>query len=444
MKQKKILPFVIATLVLVIVVLVIGKKQGWFGKEFQVKVATETVKSETLTEFITANGKIQPETEVKISPDVSGEIIELYVEEGDEVVTGDLLCVIKPEMYVSAVNRAEAALNSSKARLAQAEAQQIETELAFKRNKQLFDKGTIPVSEFESAEARYKVSQAEVRAAQFAVKSAEATVEEAEEQLIKTKIYAPISGTIAALNVEKGERVVGTSMMVGTEMMVVANLDRMEVQVEVNENDIVKVAKYDTALIEVDAYLNRKFQGVVTEIANSASTTGTTADQVTNFDVKVFLLSESYQDLIDEASGNLYPFRPGMSATVDILTETRENVISVPISAVTTRIKLEGGGTKEVEEKKTDEGIVGSEEGTEEELVEREEKQEVVFVFNDGRVNKVEVETGIQDQSSIEILAGLKEGDEVVVAPYNAINKSLKDSMLVEKVKEEDLFKPKK
>ncbi|MCG6188702.1 efflux RND transporter periplasmic adaptor subunit [Maribellus maritimus] len=436
MNQKKILPYAIVLLVVAIIVLVVGKKAGWFGQEYAISVATETVESKTITEQITANGKIQPETEVKISPDVAGEIVELYVEEGDEVKAGDLLCVIKPDMYVSALNRAQATLNSSKARLAQAEAQRIEREMAFKRAKQLYDGGAIPVSEYESAEASYKVAQSEVRAAEFSVKSAEASVSEADEQLRKTKIYAPIAGTISALNVEKGERVVGTSMMVGTEMMVVADLDRMEVEVEVNENDIVKVSKYDTALVEVDAYLQRKFKGVVTEIANSASTTGTATDQVTNFEVKVFLLAESYTDLVDSVSGNLYPFRPGMSATVDIQTETRENVISVPISAVTTRVKKEGGGTEEVK----DESNSPDEDG-EEEVIEREEKQEVVFVLKDDVVRKVEVKTGIQDNNSIEILEGISEGDEVVIAPYNAITKSLKDSMLVKKVTEEELFK---
>ncbi|WP_347839792.1 efflux RND transporter periplasmic adaptor subunit [uncultured Draconibacterium sp.] len=437
MKQKKILPYIIGLAVVAIVVLVVGKKQGWLGNDVTVKIATETVKSKTITEFITANGKIQPQTEVKISPDVAGEIVELHVLDGDAVEKGKLLCVIKPEMYVSAVNRAEAALNSSKARLAQAEAQQIESELSYKRSKQLYEKGTIPISEFESAEAAYKVTQAEVRAAKYSVLSAQASLDEAEEQLVKTKIYAPISGTISALNVEKGERVVGTSMMVGTEMMTVADLNRMEVQVEVNENDIVKVMKGDTALVEVDAYLNRKFKGIVTEIANSASVTGTSSDQVTNFDVKVFLLHESYADLIDEENGNLYPFRPGMSATVDILTETRENVISVPISAVTTRIKKEDGGTKEIgdEAQSTEEA---------ENTTQREEKQEVVFLYTDGRVIKTEVETGIQDNNSIEILKGIKEDDEVVIAPYTSINKTLKDSMLVKKVKEEELFSSKK
>ena len=427
MKQKFLLPLVIGILVIVIALLVIGKKQGWFGQDFAVSVAVETVESKTITEFITANGKIQPETEVKISPDVSGEIIELPVEEGDEVTQGDLLCIIKPDMYISALNRAEAALNSSKARLAQSEAQLIEREMAYKRAQQLHEGGAIPVSEYESAQASYKVAQAEVRAAEFSIKSAEASVAEAREQLIKTKIYAPISGTISALNVEKGERVVGTSMMVGTEMMVVADLDKMEVQVEVNENDIVKVALNDTALVEVDAYLQRKFKGVVTEIANSASVSGTATDQVTNFDVKVFLLHESYADLIDTISGNYYPFRPGMSATVDILTETREDVISVPISAVTTR---------SVNEEKA-----SGEDDSDTELTQRDERKEVVFVNIDGIIKQVDVKTGIQDNTSIEILKGLNTGDDVVVSPYNAISKTLKDSMQVKVVKEEELFK---
>lgn len=427
MKQKKLLPYVIGLLAVVIILLVVGKKQGWFGQDFTISVAIEKVESKTITEFITANGKIQPETEVKISPDVSGEIIELYVQEGDEVKAGDPLCVIKPDMYISALNRAEASLNSSKARLAQAEAQLIERELSYKRAQQLFDSGTIPVSEFESADAAYKVAQAEVRAAEFSVRSAEASVAEAREQLTKTRIFAPIPGTISALNVEKGERVVGTSMMTGTDMMIVADLDRMEVLAEVNENDIVKVNLNDTALVEVDAYLNRKFKGIVTEIANSASISGAATDQVTNFDVKVLLLYNSYQDLIDSASANIYPFRPGMSATIDILTETREHVISVPISAVTTRVKNEAENTPQ---SNPDPTITAS----------AEEKLEVVFVHQNGIVRQKKVKTGIQDNTSIEILEGITEGDEVVVAPYNAVSKTLQDSTSVKVVSEEKLF----
>lgn len=440
MKQKKVVSTLLILGVLIIILLVVGKKAGWFGKDYKQNVSTQVIENKTITESVTGNGKIQPRTKVKISPDVSGEIIELYVVEGQQVKKGDPLCTIKPEIYISSLNRAQATLNSSKARLAQSEAQLIERDLQFNRSKQLYNSGTIPVSEFQTAEAAFKVAQAEVKASQFSVKSAEASVSEAKEQLTKTKIFAPIDGTIAALNIEKGERVVGTSMMTGTEMMVVADLDKMEVEVEVNENDIVKVSKFDTALVEVDAYLKRKFKGIVTEIANSATTTGiATSDQVTNFEVKVLLLKESYSDLIDSVSGNLYPFRPGMSATVDIQTETRENIISVPISAVTTRIKKSGGGTKEVDEVKTT--VAASDKNNE---TAKEEKQEVVFVYKDGIVRKVEVKTGIQDNNSIQILEGINPGDEVVTAPYNAINKTLKDSMAVKKVKEEELFKAKK
>jgi HlyD family secretion protein len=428
MKQKKLLPYAIGLLILIVVLLVVGKKAGWIGQEYVVSVVTEKVESKTITEFITANGKIQPKTEVKISPDVSGEIIELYVVEGEQVNSGDPLCVIKPDMYISALNRAEATLNSSKARQAQAEAQLIERELAFKRAKQLFDTNTIPVSEFEAAEANFKVAQAEVRAAEFSVKSAEASVEEAREQLTKTRIFAPIDGTISALNVEKGERVVGTSMMTGTEMMVVADLDKMEVLTEVNENDIVKVSLNDTALIEVDAYLNRKFKGTVTEIANSAKVSGTATDQVTNFEVKVLILQESYVDLVDSIARKFYPFRPGMSATVDILTNTRENVISVPIAAVTTRV---------LDEKKQEKQTSGIQSG----LPKTDERTEVVFLHKDGRAWKTPVKTGIQDNVSIEIAEGLTEGDEVITAPYNAVSKTLTDSMTVKVVTEEELFR---
>ncbi|WP_073002265.1 efflux RND transporter periplasmic adaptor subunit [Mariniphaga anaerophila] len=430
MKKNRMLPLAIVLLVVIIALLVVGKKAGWIGKELAISVATQKVESKTITEYINANGKIQPETEVKISPDVSGEIIELYVAEGDQVNAGDPLCVIKPDIYISALNRAEAALNSSKARQAQAEAQQIERELAFKRAQQLYQTNTIPVSEFETAEAAFKVAEAEVRAARFSVKSAEASVAEAQEQLTKTRIYAPITGTISSLNVEKGERVVGTSMMVGTEMMVVADLDKMEVQAEVNENDIVKVSLNDTALIEVDAYLNRKFKGVVTEIANSAKVSGTTTDQVTNFDVKVLLLHDSYADLIDSTARKLYPFRPGMSATVDIRTNTREDVISVPIASVTTRI---------FKDDKTEETT-----DSDKEVKANEKRNEVVFLHKDGRAKQVKVKTGIQDNVSIEIVDGLETGDEVIIAPYNAISKTLNDSMAVKVVSEEELFKGEK
>jgi HlyD family secretion protein len=443
-KSKKLLPYGIALVVILIIVLVVGKKAGWFGKDFQISVSTKIVESKTITELITANGKVQPETEVKISPDVSGEIIEMNIVEGNEVKKGQLLMVIKPDMYIQAYNRAQASLSSSQARLAQADARQIESDMAFKRANSLFKQDAIPVSDFEAAQASFKVAQSEVKAAQFAVKSAEASVAEAQEQLVKTKIYAPMDGTVARLNVEKGERVVGTNMYAGTETMVIANLHLMEVKVDVNENDIVRVNLNDTALVEVDAYLGRKFKGLVTEIANSANTTGGSTDQVTNFSVKILLLEESYKDLIDSVGGKNYPFRPGMSATVDIQTETRKNVISVPIQAVTTR-SLKNNAKPEdkkdnIEKPESENTAVT----TQEKKTPEDEKVEVVFIYKEGKVKKQAVKTGIQDSENIEILEGLKAGDEIVVAPFNAINKLLNDSTQVKKVDEKELFKAKK
>ena len=247
-KSNKLLPYGIGLAVILIILIIAGKKAGWFGKDFQINVATKTVESKDITELITANGKVQPETEIKISPDVSGEIIEMNIKEGDEIKQGQHLVTIKPDIYIQTYNRSLAALSSAQARLAQAEARQIESEMAFKRSSSLFDQKAIAPSDFESAQAAYKVAQAEVKASGFEVKSAEASVAEAKEQLTKTKIYAPLDGTVSRLNVEKGERVVGTNMYAGTEMMVLANLHLMEVKVDVNENDIVRVNLNDTAL----------------------------------------------------------------------------------------------------------------------------------------------------------------------------------------------------
>ena len=335
-KRKNTLLYLTILIIVVIVLLIAGKKAGWYGKEMALKVAVEKVQKKEITEIITANGKVEPQMLVKISPEVPGEIIELPVKEGDEVKKGDLLVVIRPDIYISNRNRLEAALNSQKARQAQAEAQLVEKELNYRRSKQLFDKNTIAKSDFETIEASWKVAQAEVQAARFAVKSAESSLNESQENLTKTKIYAPISGTVSKLNVEQGEKVVGTNQFAGTELMTIADLTRMEVKVEVNENDIVNVEKSDTANVQIDAYMKRKFNGVVTEIASSANVAGTSTDQVTNFNVKIFLLQDSYKDLLI-SNPNRYPFLPGMSATVEIRTETRRGVISVPIQAVTTR-----------------------------------------------------------------------------------------------------------
>lgn len=427
-KQKKLLPWAIGVLLLAIVLLVVGKKAGWFGTELTVKVLAGNVERQIITEKITANGKIQPMTKVKISPDVSGEIIELFVKEGDPVNPGDPLVVIKPDLYRSALSRSEAALNSSHARLAQTEAQLIERDLAFKRAQQLYQSQTIPKAEFETAQAAFKVTEAEVKAARFSVKSAEATVAEAREQLTKTRIFAPIAGIVTLLDVEKGERVVGTNMYAGTEMMVIADLDKMEVQVDVNENDIVKVNLGDTALVEVDAYLNRKFRGVVTEIANSARTAGTTTDQVTNFEVKILLLHDSYADLIDSTRTGKSPFRPGMSATVDIMTLTRSGILAVPVQAVTTRLKNDTTHREATVPNAANRPV-------------DDEKEEVVFRIKDNRAYKAVVISGIQNNTHIEITEGLTEGEQIVTGPYNAVSKTLKDSLLVKIVTEAELYK---
>jgi len=419
MKNNKILKILIPVVIVLILFAVIGKKAGWFGKALTVKVAVEIAEKRTIIETITANGKIQPEKEVKISPDVSGEIVELTVKEGDNVKKGELLLRIKPDTYLSQKDRSLAAISSARARLAQSEAQFTQAELAYKRSKQLFDEQTVSKSEFEQAEAAYTVAKSEVDAAKYSVVSAEASLKEANENLTKTSIYAPMSGTVSMLLVELGERVAGTNLMAGTELLRVADLSRMEAQVQVNENDIPRVKLGDTALIDVDAYLDQPFKGIVTEIANSAKTTGVSADQVTNFDVKILVLAQSYQNLVD--AGDKNPFRPGMSATVDIRTQSKADVLTVPIQSVTTRTDT----TK----------IIGT--------PSEKDVRTLVFVSDGKYALARDVKTGIQDNSYIEILSGVELNDQVVSAPFSAISKKLSDSTLIEVVKKEVLFKTK-
>ena len=441
MKKKKNTVLYLSILgVVVIILLIVGKKAGWFGKDMALKVAIEKVQKKDITEIITANGKIEPQMEVKISPEVPGEIIQLPVKEGDEVNKGDLLVVIRPDIYISNRNRLDASLNSQKARLAQAEAQLVEKDLNYKRSKQLFDKSTIAKSDFETVEASWKVAQAEVQAARYAVKSAESSLNESQENLTKTKIYSPISGTVSKLNVEQGEKVVGTNQFAGTDLMTIADLRKMEVKVEVNENDIVNVEKSDTANVEIDAYMKRKFNGLVTEIASSANVSGTSTDQVTNFNVKILLLQDSYANLL-VSNPNRYPFLPGMSATVEIRTETRHGVISVPIQAVTTRAN---DGTSKKESNQPEAEVDGIDTKADKAAPKDPDLFEVVFVNRKGFARQVKVKTGIQDNANIEILEGLKADDEIIVAPYGLISKTLKDSTLIEVVKIDDLYKVKK
>lgn len=414
MKKNKILTILSIAVVVLLIFAVIGKKAGWFGKAITVKVAVEYAEKRRITESITANGKIQPEKEVKITPDVSGEIVELKVMEGDQVKKGDLLLRIKPDIYISQKERSTAAISSARARLAQAEAQFKQAELSFNRTKQLYSEQTISKSDYEQAEASYNVAKAEVDAAKFSVVSTEASLKEANENLIKTSIYSPMTGTVSMLLVELGERVAGTNLMAGTEIMRIADLSRMEAQVQVNENDIVKVKLNDTAIIQVDAYMDEEFKGVVTEIANSAKTTGISADQVTNFDVKIFILPSSYEQFTKEGKN---PFRPGMSTTAEILTETKNDIISVPIQSVTTR---------------TDTTLLTS--------TSKETIRTLVFVAEGEYALAKDVKTGIQDNSYIEITSGIGDSVRIISAPFSAISKKLSDSTLIEIVKKDDLY----
>jgi HlyD family secretion protein len=439
--NKKWLIIGLIVVVIIIVGLAIKKGQG----EKATRVAVEKVELRTITETVSANGKIQPAKDIKISPYISGEVIELNVKEGDFVHKGDMLAKIDPQIYVSNYDRAQAALKSaqaneaqSKARYTQSKAQFNKIKLDFDRSKQLWEKQVISDAEYDAAKSSYEVGEAEVKAAnesykaaQFQVNSAKASLKEAKENLNRTSIYAPNDGTVSRLNIEVGERVTGASQFSsGTEIMRIANLDVMEVNVEVNETDIVRISLLDTALIEVDAYLDRKFKGVITEIATSANTTGTSADQVTNFDVKIKMLKDSYDDLIKSGRSISSPFRPGMSATVEIQTETEKNILSVPIQAVTTRADTTGR-IKSAREKREDKKSNADE---------TDKTQEFVFVVDGETAKLTAVKTGVQDNMYIQILEGIEEGDQVIVAPYRAVSKGLKNGDAVTIVDKKKLF----
>jgi len=441
MKSKKLLLIIGISAVVLLIVLAIGKKQGWFGNEGFLKVAVESGIEREIVEVITANGKIQPETEVAISPDVSGEIVDLVVKEGEEVRKGQYLLKIKPEAYQMARNRAEASLNNARARQKQTEAQLEMANLDYKRSKQLYEDEAISTSEYEQSLTNYTTALAEKEASEFSVMSAQATLDEADESLTKTSIYAPMAGTVSSLSVELGERVVRTAMMSGTEMLRIANLNRMEVEVEVNENDIVRVTNRDTALIEVDAYPDTRFKGVVSEIPISAITTGVSTDQVTNFMVKILLLAESYEDKISES--NPYPLRPGMSATADIQTDRRTGIYSIPIQAVTTRMDTTGRASINEDQQigqLSSDGTVSNVSLPSEAEPSSDEPMVVVFVVKEGKAWMKQVKTGIQDNNYIEVTKGLDPDAEIIVAPYSAISRQLKDDLSVEVVSEEELF----
>jgi len=440
---KKWLIFASIFVVLLVVALVVAKNR----KQQSVEVTTEKVTARTIIETVAANGKIQPAMEIKISPFISGEVVELFVREGDFVRKGDMLAKIDATIYQSSFEQVEASVNSSKAnmantraRVAQADAQYAKARLDRDRNEKLWNQKVISDADWDAVKANYKVVSAELeaakeslRATQFQVQNAEAALREARENLRRTSIYAPADGTVSRLNVEVGERVTGASQFSsGTEIMRLANLDNMEVKVEVSENDIPRVKLSDTCIIEVDAYLGRKFKGIVTEIATSASSGLVSVDQVTNFEVKVLMLKDSYQDLVNEQNKIMSPFRPGMSATVDIQTKIADGVITVPIQAVTTRDDTTSVGKlqrKSSAEKQNEVKTKGS-----------TELKEYVFVVDNDIARLREVKTGIQDNTHIQILEGVNEDDEVVTGPYRLVSKGLRNGEKVKKVEGNKIF----
>lgn len=428
--------------VLIAVLVAFGVYRSRVGTAAEVTVTEASLR--TVTETVVANGKIRPETEVIISSEVSGKILELPFKEGASVKEGDLLVKINPDLAQAALDRAVASYNNALANKANAEARFIQTkaqlrnaEVTYNRTKALWENEAVSQAEYDNALASFESAQAEadaaeqnIHAAGFSVQSAEATVKEARDSYARTSIFSPMDGTVSRLSAEVGEQVVGAMQMTGTEIMRVANLDAMEVLVEVNESDIVRVNRGDTALIEVDAYPNRKFKGVVTETANSAKSSGAAADQVTNFDVKVRISEESYSDLVTDRARGVFPFRPGMNATVDIITATEVDVLAVPLESVTTRSDTSQNSNRSATDK-----LLGDSEETR-----GKERITVVFLERDGRAVLRAVKTGIQDDRYIQITEGLDAGDRIISGPYDVVSRVLTPGDDVEVVSKADLY----
>ncbi len=454
--MNKTVKWILIVLGLLIVVLVVGKMIAGNGDE-GIKVTAEKVQKQTIIETVNASGKVYPEVEVKISPDISGEITELNVEEGDSVKKGQVLARIYADIYATQRDQAAAAVNQQQAATANSQ-QQLnalkatldQSRRTYDRQKQLLDDKVISRAEFEQAESAWLSAQANYNAAtqgirgnQAGVQSAQASLQRANKDLSRTTLVAPMNGVISSLNVKKGERVAGNSFNVGTEMMRVADMSVLEVRVDVGENDIVKVSIGDSADVEVDAYNNRKFKGVVTQIAASTTTSSSltsSSNDVTNYEVRIRLDPSSYSDLIDPAHPKKFPFRPGMNASADIKTERRDNVLAVPINAVAARVK---GSDKNIDDKKkeTKKKTDNADDDTKENTVQTDDLEEVVFVITkDNTVEKRVVKTGIQNIYNIEVVSGLKEGEQVVTGPYNAVSKTLKNGNKVKVVAKDKLF----
>lgn len=451
--MSKKLIWLIVSLVIIIVTMVGLKKAGVIGKEEGTKVTAEKVGKRTIIETVNASGKVYPEVEVKVSPDISGEIVDLTVNEGDSVRKGQVLARIYADIYSTQTEQASAFVNQQKAQVSNAKAQLgslkanlDQAEINFNRNKKLYNDKIISRLEFEqsqqaylSAKANYDAALEGIKSAEAAVKSAEAQLSRATKDLSRTTLTAPMDGVVSLLSVKKGERVVGTAQMAGTEMMRIADMRSIEVRVDVGENDITKVKFGDTAVVEIDAYGSRKFKGLVYKIANpniSTSNAVAATTEVINYKVHIRLLPETYADLMISQKG--FPFRPGMSASADIQTRTEKDVLSVPLNAVTVRDKKEERAADK--SKKSDETVEEDKTSSAEDTIE-----EVVYIHQkDGTVKRAQVKTGIQDLNYIQILGGLKEGDEVITGPYDVVSKKLKDGMKVKVVEKDKLFEEKK
>jgi HlyD family secretion protein len=460
--MNKKLWWIIGVVLVLIIALVALKKSGVIGKEEGVKVAVEKIGKRTIIETVSASGKVYPEDERKVSSDVSGEVVELNVQEGDSVRKGQVLGKVFADVLTSnrdrsasVVNQQQAQVSNIEAGLDAFEARLNQAKLAYERQKKLFDEKVISKAEFEQAESQYLSAKADLNAARQSVKGTKAGVESAKadlnaanKNLSRTTIVSPMDGIVSLLAVKKGERVAGNQFSLGTEIMRVADMSKIEVRVDVGENDIPKVHIGDSAIIEVDAYNDRKFKGVVTQISSSSTSAqgagvAAASSDVTNYKVYIRIDPASYSDLMDPTKSRNLPFRPGMSASADIMTKRHENVLAIPILAITTRDKNEKESKTKAKEEADKKKAQGQEVSANNAVL-TEDMEEVVFVLGaDGKVRKVPVRTDIQDNEYIEVLSGVKEGDQVVSAPYNTISKLLKDDMKVIVVPKEKVYEAK-
>lgn len=447
--MSKSLKWILISIGILIVLLVVLSKTGAFGKAEGIKVTAEKVQKRTIIEVVNASGKIYPEVEVKVSPDISGEITELTVQEGDSVKKGQILARIYADIYNIQRNQANSGVEQSQANVANSQAallalnaQMEQAQRTYDMQKQLFDDKVISRNEFNIAEANLKSSKANynaalegIRGVKASVKSAQSNLQKANKDLSRTVVISPMDGVVSLLNVKKGERVVGSNLMSGTEILRIADMAKIEIRVDVGENDVPKVKLGDSAIVEVDAYSNKKFKGIVTQIASSnngassQNALANTSNDVTQYKVYIRLLPESYKDLLGKGS---FPFRPGMSANADIQTKTHNNVLSIPINAVTTRDVNDSTKTEKKNEDETNTKTTAQ-------LL--DDLEVVVFVLDkDDKVKKMKVKTDIQDINNIEITEGLKEGDMVITGPYEEVSKTLKEGKKVKVVDKKDLF----